>query len=603
MKEGKFELAVAALNECEHSTALATARFAGYERRVMKGAGTAVKWLERAKTAGKIASAFTGTGGVVRAAVGAAGYSFAQEGSEQVVAHWIDPSNKIDIKGLTQQAAIDGLATLFGGVTQGAFVNALAARFGARLVTKYGLSEGAARTILSAVGATTSSFYNVPAKLALDKIIAGKASPSSLADVCNMVTNEAVQSGALDLAGSYVHAHSAKTAPEPEPSVPRTGPEIAAPHAAVEALAGPEGAQFAVPRPAPSVGGPVRGKEPTTIIAEARQVAGQLEPLRHDWPKLSPASRAQRLIDGVHQTLAATGVPKPQAVLNKKVGGLFYREIWTVKLDEALLSKENLSIEEFATACELARHEMEHAMQFFRIARREHARTGEDAKTLSDRLDMPIDIIKEAIDANTGKRRAEAMPASGALDLATAKQYENIFGAAKGKRRDEILGKLDPAFDAIDAAKTKFDAAEAKLRQLGPEDDAVLWKKALDDKEKAFDEFNAAEAKHRPIIEEYRNFPEEIPAYKAGSDVYHAVRQQARLADILRQSRLDERHAYSNLVRARDDARRERPDISVRKSAVTRSYLNRAVAAWVSALDRTRRAEHELARVLEGRPK
>ena len=183
----------------------------------MGGAGTAVKWLERAKTAGKMASAFTGAGGVVRAAVGAAGYTFAQEGSQQVAAHWIDPSNKIDLGGLAEQAAIEGLASLFGGVTQGAFVEALTVRFGAKLVASYGISEATAKVVLSAAAATTSSFYNVPAKIVLDKVIAGKAFPNSLAEVANMVTEEAATSTVMDLAGAYVNAKT----PGPAPTRPR----------------------------------------------------------------------------------------------------------------------------------------------------------------------------------------------------------------------------------------------------------------------------------------------------------------------------------------------------------------------------------------------
>lgn len=237
LKAGEIELAAGAVAECQRATAIATARLAGYERRVMSGAGLAVKWLQRAKTAGKIASAFTGAGGIVRASLTAAGYTFAQEGSQQVVAHWIDPSNKIDIVGLTEEAAVDGLATLFGGLTQGAFTKALSARFEARMVAS-GLSEATTRTALSAAGATAASFYNVPAKVVLDKIIAGKAMPHSLSDVCDMVVTEAVQSGAMDVVGGYVHTPGAGRGIEPTPG--KTGPEVTPPKELVEALAGGE---------------------------------------------------------------------------------------------------------------------------------------------------------------------------------------------------------------------------------------------------------------------------------------------------------------------------------------------------------------------------
>jgi hypothetical protein len=235
LKEGKFELAVAALTQCEHSTAIATAKFAGYERRVMKGASTAVTWLERAKTAGKIASAFTGTGGVVRAAIGAAGYTFAQEGSQQVVAHWMDESNKIDLAGLVQQSAIEGLATLLGGVTQGAFVKALENRYLGRLI-KSGLSESTARGALGLAGATTASFYNVPAQIVLKNIIAGEAIPTSLGEVADMITGEVALAPVMELAGRYVHAES--TPGEPKPGT-HGEKEIAPPQELVEALSRP----------------------------------------------------------------------------------------------------------------------------------------------------------------------------------------------------------------------------------------------------------------------------------------------------------------------------------------------------------------------------
>ena len=239
---------------------MATAKFAGYERRVMSGAGTALKWLERAKTAGKYASAFTGTGGVVRQAFTSAGYTVAVEGTEQVVANLIDPTNKIDLEGLAKQAAIEGLVSMFGGVTQGAFVKALSARFGARLATKYALSEETVGVILNVAGATTSSFYNVPAEIALKKIISGEAVPSSLADVARMVTEEAITSGLMEYAGTFVHARGG----DASPAAPLTTRDIAAPRAIVETLAGPEG----VPLPSlPKISSEITPQQAQKVVA------------------------------------------------------------------------------------------------------------------------------------------------------------------------------------------------------------------------------------------------------------------------------------------------------------------------------------------------
>ena len=582
---GQIELALGALSECEESTTLATSRFAGYERRVMGGAGIAVTWLERAKTAGKVASAFTGTGGVVRAAFGAAGYTFAQEGSQQVVAHWIDPSNKIDLGGLAEQAAIEGLASLFGGVTQGAFVEALTARFGARLLAR-GWSKTMTKTAISAWGATTASFYNVPAKIVLDRVIAGKAMPSSLAEVSKMVVDEAITAAPMDLAGSFVHATSAK--PEPavasEPGGPHAGPEIAPPREVVDSLAGSAGRTGAEPA-APMAAGE-RGPAPKTIIAEARMIAGHLEPLRHEWANLSPAMRAERLVAGVHEALAASGLPKPVAILKKEAGGLFHKDTWIIEIEGSLLKRDNLSVEEFAWACEIARHEMEHAMQFFRIARREHARTGEDAKTLADRLHMPIERVQEAIDSNAGKREAEPMPAGGAVDASTAAIYDNVYDPVKKEHRREVLGKLDGAISALKKANDSYGP------RIASETDPVLLRKLSD-------EWQAIEREHRPTVEEYRNFPEEVPAFKAGGEVAAAVKEQARLADTLRAARLAERKAYAGATQAWDAARGALADTSKRVPTTTRASINRATREWIGSLDATRKAEHDLITVLE----
>ncbi len=581
--EGKIELAVAALNLCEQSTTVATARFAGYERRVMKGAGTAVKWLERAKTAGKIASAFTGTGGVIRSAIGAAGYTFAQEGSEQVVAHWIDPSNKIDLQGLAEQAAIEGLAGLFGGLTQGAFVEALTARFGARLVTKYGLSEATARTVLSAAGATTSSFYNVPAKMALDKIISGKAFPQSLAEVCNLVTDSAVESGLMDTAGSFVHAHSAAPEHTAEPAAPQGTHEITGSREVVDALAGPEGAPLTGERPSPMSGG-IRGPEPTTIMAEARMIAGNLEPLRLKWGEMSPQERAQALVDAVHGTLhAKTGVPKPDIVLAKIKGGLFYKETWHIEIDQSLVSKKNPSIDEFAWACEVARHEMEHAIQFFRVAKREYALTGKDAQALSDSLRIPKERIQDAIES-----KIEPYKAGSEIDRVTAAIHENVYDPKKGARRNEILTKLNPAIEALAAAGKTFE------ERVGGGTDKELF-------EKANAEFEAVEKEHRPIVEEYRNFPEEVPAYEKGGEVSAAVKEQARLADALREARQGELRAYDGVEKARREVRSALATPGVRVPPLARAGLLRAVKQWMTALQKTTHAEQELIDVLQGR--
>lgn len=584
LQDGQIELAAAAIAQCQKSTAIATSRFAGYERRVMGGAGLAVKWLERAKTAGKIASAFTGAGGIVRASITAAGYTFAQEGSQQVVAHWIDPNNKIDLAGLTQKAAIDGLATLFGGLTQGAFVNALSARFGARMVAS-GLSEATTKTVLSAAGATAASFYNVPAKMVLDKIIAGKAMPQSLSEVCDMVVTEAVQGGAMDLVGSYVHASGAGH----ETESPASGPELAAPKAEVDALAGPaatrpeavgpEGAgKASTQSPAPMIGKGVPGPAAVTVSSEARAMAVRLAPIHEAWKTLSPASRPQRLIDAVWAEMAGTGMPKPTALFKPSEGGLFRKEIWVTEIEGSLMHKTELTPDEFATACEYARHEMEHALQMFRITRREARLHGEDATTLANRLQIPKSVAEAAIEANTGHRPAEKLEGTQA-DADAAAHYESIYGAGNPHREKTltdlpvVIKELGEAADRVLNAKGARQIAEALDLQL----------KAVD--------------AYRKTVDDYLALPEEIPAFETGRGVKKAVAEH--LAALAR-AKEELRSAVADVDRVRSRVTAETAE-NERMSTVNRAALRRSFATLQSRLDRIRDLEKGLS-AAKGKP-
>jgi len=569
---GQVELAAAAIAACQKSTAISTARFAGYERRVMGGAGIAVTWLERAKTAGKIASAFTGAGGIVRASITAAGYTFAQEGSQQVVAHWIDPANKIDLKGLAQQAAIDGLATLFGGLTQGAFVNALSARFGARMVAS-GLSEATTRTVLSAAGATTAAFYNVPAKAVLDNIIAGKAMPRSLSEVCDMVVAEAVQSGAMDVVGGYVHKPGTSHEAVPETAPGTAGPEVKPPSDVVESLAGPEGAAYAQ-RPArpPMIGKP--GLAPTKpISAEARRIAARLDPVRAEWKDLSPASRAQRLVEAVHAEMTSTGLPKPTAILNPGEGADFDLHLWVVRLDAEVIRKSDVTVDEFALACEEARHEMEHALQLFRIAGREARLHGEDATALATRLQIPKHIAETAIKANKRSIPAEQLEGTQA-DIDANAHYESIYGTGNA-HRNKTIGDLPKVIKELADAEARVNDARPAER-----DDAI----ALESR--AIEEYNKT-------IDEYVSLPEEIPAWEAGRQVSEAVKEHIRLNKQIAAAKNGIQNALAEVKRVRARVVQTGDGNDLQPAA--RRELRRAFTELLNQLNKARRLESLLA--------
>ncbi len=297
--------------------------------------------------------------------------------------------------------------------------------------------------------------------------------------------------------------------------------------------------------------------------------------------------RGQRLIDAVHATLGKTGLPKPEVSVLALKGnaGEFHKEQWMIQIDSGLVAKKNPTVEEFAWACEVARHELEHALQFFRVARREHSLMGEGATELAGRLGIPEARVQDAIDAHTGKREAEAMPSRGAIDQSAAAIYENVY--TNRTRRNEVLSSLQPL-------ATELAAADAKLARSQDE--------VLD--AKAFDEWLEVKSRHDADYQEYRKFPEEIPAFVAGGEVAAAVREQAKAHDAAMLARKAEERAAFELDGALATARPEMNDPTKRMSPVTRAHVRRAMNTWTTSFEHVLKTEAELIRILEsGRPK
>ncbi len=189
----------------EASFERAARQYQRYEDRVMKGAGIAVKWLNRAKFAGKLAAAAIPGGGVIDAAMMSAVYALAQEGSQQASEVAYGQRSSIDFGGLAKLAATEGAMAFFGGLTQEAFKAALTAR----VVEKWGaeaLASSGTKIMIGGTAAAASSFYNVGANLALQKIIYGKATmPQDLKGLADLVLDEASTAFLTDAGMQGVH--------------------------------------------------------------------------------------------------------------------------------------------------------------------------------------------------------------------------------------------------------------------------------------------------------------------------------------------------------------------------------------------------------------
>lgn len=213
LREGGSEIALLAVFRAQRSVSGAVGQFVRYEERVMSGAGVAVKWLERAKFAGKLAAGVASGGYSLGAqALIAGGYTFAQEGAQQVseVAHGLRKS--VDLKGLAQQATVEGAMSLFGAVTQGAFAKTLSARFGEKLAADYG--PWIAQRVISGTATATAQFYATPANAVLNNIIAGGELPGSLEDLADMVVEETIKGVATDFGLGLLPGSGGSDSPE-----------------------------------------------------------------------------------------------------------------------------------------------------------------------------------------------------------------------------------------------------------------------------------------------------------------------------------------------------------------------------------------------------
>ncbi|HEX4520082.1 MAG TPA: hypothetical protein VH063_10935, partial [Gaiellaceae bacterium] len=205
LNDQELEVGLLAYMRAQNSFDRAARRFERYEDRVMKGAGIAVKWLNRAKVAGKLAAGALAGGGLLDAALMAGSYSFVQEGAQQAAEVAEGERKHMDWAGLTKGAAAEGAMALFGGVTQGAFTKAIEAR----IVERWGaeaLADGGTRLMIGGTAAAASSFYNIGANMAVQKIIYGKANmPQSVDELATMVLDEASSAVLTDAGMQGVH--------------------------------------------------------------------------------------------------------------------------------------------------------------------------------------------------------------------------------------------------------------------------------------------------------------------------------------------------------------------------------------------------------------
>lgn len=194
----KFEVVVPLLTMAELSTAQAADRIFAYDHRVESGARLAVKWLGRVKTVGSIAaSVAAGPLGITGSALVAGGYTFVQEGAQNVSAMAHGQRTDLGLKDLVKQAGVSTVVGLMGGALQTRFQTAIAGR----VAQMTGTAGGAVRDItVSAAAAGTSAFYTAAAQTVLNSIVNGQALPKDATALADMILEETLKNAAMDVA-------------------------------------------------------------------------------------------------------------------------------------------------------------------------------------------------------------------------------------------------------------------------------------------------------------------------------------------------------------------------------------------------------------------
>ncbi|UOE44822.1 hypothetical protein [Agromyces larvae] len=208
LRERKYELVVPIIAMAEQSTAEAAKRFSAYENRVMTGAGTAVKWLNRLKTAGSIAAGIASGGlGLTGSALVAGGYTFAQEGLGRAAEMHYGQRTGLGLASLVQAAGVSAVMTYLGGALQARFQVAIKARID-QIPNLAGTKL--AELTSSAMAAGTSSVYITATETALNAIVQGTALPKDANAFADLIVDNVVQNVAMDLGLAGVNNRVAK---------------------------------------------------------------------------------------------------------------------------------------------------------------------------------------------------------------------------------------------------------------------------------------------------------------------------------------------------------------------------------------------------------
>ena len=343
-------------------------------------------------------------------------------------------------------------------------------------------------------------------------------------------------------------------------------------------------------RPGPAAGLAATEAE---LVAEAAVLAQRLEPLRIELQAARSAKeRGQRLLDAIYESVAPTGLPKPKLTVGGLKPGTLgewdFRK-WTVAISEQSLAGA-LTPTQFAELTNTLRHELEHAVQWFRMARLRHLATAMTAGQLASEMQIPVKFARAAIKANEGRRVAETL--SQEVLTATKAHLTNIYTAGGNQARKAVYRELDNRVLEWEHAFERHRVAEQQLatvRTRGDLPNSPIYVAAQSELISADRDLTYAVLRRNQAHGNYRALPEELPAHEIGEELERAV----RIRGVMERARRAEYAAYERFWRLEQDML-QTLGTSVAISLKTQQAIERAMHDWHATVRRTRNLERRL---------
>ena len=306
---------------------------------------------------------------------------------------------------------------------------------------------------------------------------------------------------------------AAPVAPEVQPSGP-SRPPLAGEGAPTSTPSSPHDSSPPADLRPPSPGS--EGQGGTVLLGtaaerlEARRILRLTEELASSWPHLDSEERLDALARINDRVLEARGVP-PARFSEGQVGsgnlGEFNFQEWAVVLSPATLHAGQLPPHLVEGMSRLVRHEVEHTLQWWAMARL-HASKGHDAAKIQSDMGIPLDVAEQAV--AQVKRDG---PLSTREQAAAQVWWDSVHGHGGSPREYNLQQR--------EQYRQQLATLDAQIAAAGPNADSALLK-ARAEAQTLADGFDAM----------YRALPEEVRAY--GVDA--RVGAEARLMGAERQA-------------------------------------------------------------------